>query len=84
MTSIRLDPDTESAIARIGARKGLTKSACIRLALQRFIEAEQTTEPYALLEEVRARYRITGSGESDRSERHSEILKAKLRGKHRG
>jgi hypothetical protein len=54
------------------------------LALQNFIEAEQTAEPYALLEQVRARYQVKGSGERDRSERHSEILKAKLRGKHRG
>ena len=83
MTSIRLDSKTESTLAEIGARKGLTKSDCIRLALERFIEAEQAVDPYALLEQVRARYEVTGGGRPDRSERHSELVKAKLRAKHR-
>ena len=45
MASIRLDSKTESLLAEIGARKGLTKSGCIRLALERFIEAEQVADP---------------------------------------
>ena len=83
MTSIRLDSKTESTLAEIGARKGLTKSGCIRLALQRFIEAEQAVDPYALLEQARARYEVAGGGRPDRSERHSALIKAKLRAKHR-
>ncbi len=83
MASIRLDSKIESTLAEIGARKGLTKSACIRLALERFIEAEQAVDPYTLLEQVRARYEVTGGRQADRSERHSELVKAKLRAKHR-
>lgn len=83
MASIRLDSNTESKLAEIGARKGLTKSDCIRLALERFIEAEQALDPYARLQQVRARYEVAGGGRPDRSERHSALLKAKLRAKHR-
>jgi len=83
MTSIRLDSKTESTLAEIGARKGLTKSGCIRLALERFIEAEQAVDPHALLEQARARYEVSGGGRPDRSERHSALIKAKLRAKHR-
>ena len=82
MTSIRLDGKTERTLAEIGARKGLTKSACIRLAVERFIDAEQAVDPYALLEQVRARYEVTGGRRSDRSEQHSALIKAKLRAKH--
>ena len=83
MASIRLDDNLESKLAEIGARKGLTKSGCIRLALERFIESEQAVAPYMLLEQVRARYEVAGGGRSDRSEQHSALIKAKLRAKHR-
>ena len=83
MASIRLDSKTESRLPEIGARKGLTKSGCIRLALERFIAAEQAIDPHALLEQARARYEVAGGGRSDRSERHSALIKAKLRAKHR-
>ena len=83
MASIRLASKTESTLAEIGARKGMTKSDCIRLALERFIEAEQAVDPHALLEQARARYEVSGGGRPDRSERHSVLIKAKLRAKHR-
>ena len=83
MTSIRLDSKTESTLAEIGARKGLTKSACIRLALERFIETEQAVDPHALLQQVRARYQLSGGGRPELSERHSALIKAKLRAQYR-
>ena len=83
MASIRLDSKTERTLAEIGARKGLTKSDRIRLALERFIEAEQALDPHALLEQARAHYEVSGGGRSDRSERHGTLIKAKLRAKHR-
>ena len=83
MTSIRLDSKTESTLAEIGVRKGLSKSDCIRLALKRFIKAEQAVDPHALLEQARARYNVSGGGRPDRSERHGTLIKAKLRAKHR-
>jgi len=83
MMSIRLDPETESKLAEICARKGVSKSACVRMALERFIAAEQSADPHAVLMEVRARYRLTGGERTDKAERHSELLKEKLRAKHR-
>jgi predicted DNA-binding protein len=82
MASIRLPHEIEEKLARICRQRGLTKSDCVRLAIDRFVAAEGERDPYELLTEVRARFRVKGGALKDGASRHSEILKSRIRAKH--
>jgi predicted DNA-binding protein len=83
MASVRLDPEIEEKLAQICLRRGLTKSDCVRLAIDRFVAAEAQRDPYEMLTELRDRYGVKGGELSDGARRHSELVKARIRAKHR-
>jgi len=84
MMSIRIDATTAARLAEISARRGLTRSDVVRMAIERFIANETREDPFQVLMEVRAQYRVEGGKRADKAERHSELLKQRLRAKHRG
>lgn len=82
MASVRLDSKTEEKLAAICLRRGLTKSDCVRLAIERLVATEEQRDPYELLTEVRQRFGIKGTALKDAATRHSELVKQRIRAKH--
>lgn len=79
--SLRLDPETESAIRRRLAANGASMSDFVRSAIKEKLEREvETTTPYALGESLFGRF---ASGDTDRSRRRKAAVRERIHAKHR-
>ncbi len=76
--TVRLPGDLEATLDRYCAATGKTRSLVVNESLAAYL-VSQTPAPHALWQQHRP---ASGSGRHDLSERHSAILKDKLRAKH--
>lgn len=74
--SVRLDPDTETALRDRLRQDDVLLSAFVREAIrEKLARADAATTPYAIGETLFGRY---GSGDSDRSERRKELIRQRI------
>lgn len=79
--SIRLDPETETALRRRLEVDRVPLSAFVREAIQeKLARGAGEASPYSLGEPLFGRY---ASGETDRSLRRKELIRERLHAKHR-
>lgn len=76
--TVRLPGDLEENLDRYCAASGKTKSWVVNESLAAYL-ASQAPAPHALWQRFRP---TSGSKRGDLAERHSSILKAKLRARH--
>jgi Arc/MetJ-type ribon-helix-helix transcriptional regulator len=85
--TVRLEPELEARIDQVSRRKGVSKSEWVRQALKTQLESEAHPSAYELYLKVIQESGLNGgdeeAGPSDLSARHREILRKKLRAKHR-
>jgi Arc/MetJ-type ribon-helix-helix transcriptional regulator len=85
--TVRLEPELEARIDQVSRRKGVSKSEWVRQALKTQLESEARPSAYELylkvIQEAGLNETPGESGPSDLSARHREMLRKKLRAKHR-
>jgi len=81
--TVRLPGDIEANLERYCAASGKTKSCVVNESLAAYL-VEQTPAPHALWQQFRPASGSRGSSQNsgDLAERHSTLLKAKLRARH--
>jgi len=81
MLTVRLDIQFEKLLQQLSNKKGLSKSAIVKKALELYIEKEkqQTQSPYELGKDL---FGTGKGGTRDASTQYKSILKEKLHGKH--
>jgi hypothetical protein len=77
-TSVRLDPKTESLVARLSRKSGKSKSEVIREALVAFARSEEARPPKTAFEALGHLIGCVRSGPKDLSERTGEKVRALL------
>ena len=85
--TVRLEPELEARIDQISRRKGVSRSEWVRQALKTQLATEAHPSAYELYLKVMHDSGLNGGdeegGPADLSARHREILRDKLRAKHR-
>jgi Ribbon-helix-helix protein, copG family len=80
MLSLRLSTDQEKRLTALAARRGMTRSEWLRVAIeQQLAAADASTDSHAIYLELTAPLaNLPGSGRGDAARQHSRALKSKL------
>lgn len=81
MLSLRLSTEQEKRLTALAARRGMTRSEWLRVAIeQQLAAADAATDSHAIYLELTAPLAsLPGSGRGDAARQHSRALKNKLR-----
>jgi hypothetical protein len=81
MLSLRLSSEQEKRLTALAARRGMTRSEWLRMAIeQQLAAADAAGDSHAIYLELTAPLAsLPGSGRNDSARQHSRVLKVKLR-----
>lgn len=80
MLSLRLSSEQEKRLTALAARRGMTRSEWLRMAIeQQMAAADAAVDSHAIYLELTAPLaNLPGSGRADAARQHSRVLKSKL------
>ncbi|MFO1285645.1 MAG: ribbon-helix-helix protein, CopG family [Rubrivivax sp.] len=80
MLSLRLSSEQEKRLTTLAARRGMTRSEWLRMAIeQQMAAADAAVDSHAIYLELTAPLaNLPGSGRTDAARQHSRVLKSKL------